>query len=133
VFEAILEDVSKADALAEVIGQTRTERPGNPPLWFEITYDPAHINPSHRDLESRRGGGSGGCNRLGGSYELHGDRLTFGQMAGTMMACPEGSDTEQAFLEALRQVHTWKITRQHLEWFDAAGHQVAGFEARHMQ
>ena len=83
--------------------------------------------------ESRHVSGSGGCNRLGGSYELHGDRLTFGQMAGTMMACPEGSDTEQAFLEALRQVHTWKITGQHLELFDTAGHQVARFEARHMQ
>jgi uncharacterized lipoprotein YbaY/heat shock protein HslJ/uncharacterized lipoprotein NlpE involved in copper resistance len=85
------------------------------------------------DPESRRVGGSGGCNRLGGSYELYGDRLTFGQMAGTVMACSEGSDTEQAFLEALQQVHTWKITGQHLELFDAAGHQVARFEARHMQ
>jgi copper homeostasis protein (lipoprotein) len=83
--------------------------------------------------ESRRVGGSGGCNRLVGSYELQGDRLTFGQMAGTRMACPEGSDTEQAFLEALRHVHTWKITGQHLELFDAAGTPVARFEARHVQ
>jgi len=83
--------------------------------------------------ESGRVGGSGGCNRLVGSYELHDDKLTFGQMAGTMMACPEGSDTEQAFLEALRQVYTWKIMGQHLELFDAAGTLVARFEARHMQ
>ena len=48
VFEATLEDVSKADAPAEVIGQARIERPGNPPIRFEITYDPARINPSHR-------------------------------------------------------------------------------------
>ena len=48
VFEATLEDVSKADAPAEVIGQTRIERPGNPPIRFEITYDPARIIPSHR-------------------------------------------------------------------------------------
>jgi uncharacterized lipoprotein YbaY/heat shock protein HslJ/uncharacterized lipoprotein NlpE involved in copper resistance len=83
--------------------------------------------------ETRRVGGSGGCNRLVGSYELNGDRLTFGQMAGTMMACPEGGDTEKAFLEALRQVQTWKIVGQHLQLFDAAGNLVGRFEARHMK
>jgi heat shock protein HslJ len=83
--------------------------------------------------ESRRVGGSGGCNRLIGNYELHGDRLAFGQMASTRMACLEGSATEQAFLEALQHVHTWKITGQHLELFDAAGTLVARFEAHHMQ
>jgi len=48
VFEATLEDVSKADAPADVIGQTRLERPGNPPFQFEITYDPSRINASRR-------------------------------------------------------------------------------------
>jgi len=47
-FEATLEDVSKADAPAEVIGQARIERPGNPPIRFEITYDSSRIDPSHR-------------------------------------------------------------------------------------
>jgi copper homeostasis protein (lipoprotein) len=83
--------------------------------------------------EARRVSGSGGCNRLVGSYELYGDRLTFGQMAGTRMACLEGGATEQAFLEALRRVYTWKITGQHMELFDAAGTLVARFEARHLQ
>ena len=68
-----------------------------------------------------------------GSYELNGDTLTFGQMAGTMMACLEGMDTEKAFLEALGQVKKWKIVGQHLELFDAAGKLVARFEARHMK
>jgi copper homeostasis protein (lipoprotein) len=78
--------------------------------------------------KSRRVGGSGGCNRLMGSYELNGDRLTFGQMAGTMMACPEGMDTEKAFLQALGQVKQWKIAGQHLELFDAAGKLVAALK-----
>lgn len=47
VFEATLEDVSQADAPAEVIGRARIERPGNPPFRFEITYDPARIIASH--------------------------------------------------------------------------------------
>jgi uncharacterized lipoprotein YbaY len=48
VFEATLEDVSKADAKAEIIGQARIEQPGNPPIRFEITYDPSRIVSSHR-------------------------------------------------------------------------------------
>jgi putative lipoprotein len=48
VLEATLEDVSKADARAEVIGQTRREQLGNPPIAFEIRYDPSRIDPNRR-------------------------------------------------------------------------------------
>ncbi len=47
VFEATLQDVSKADAPAEVLGSTRLEGPGNPPIRFEIRYDPSRIEPRH--------------------------------------------------------------------------------------
>jgi copper homeostasis protein (lipoprotein) len=80
--------------------------------------------------ESRRVSGSGGCNRLIGSYELAGGRLTFGQLATTQMACQEGMDTEAAFMVALETVRTWRIAGQHLEMFDDAGQLVARFEAR---
>ena len=75
--------------------------------------------------QDRRLGGSGGCNRLLGSYELDGDTLTFGQMAATKMACGQGMDTETSFLEVLTQVKTWKIVGEHLELFDASGHLLA--------
>ena len=45
VLEATLEDVSKADAPAEVIGRARVENPGNPPIRFEIPYDTSRIDP----------------------------------------------------------------------------------------
>lgn len=45
-FEALLEDVSRADAPAEVIGRTQMTPPGNPPIPFEIRYDPTRIQPS---------------------------------------------------------------------------------------
>jgi putative lipoprotein len=48
VFEATLEDVTKADAPAEVIGQARVETPTHPPIRFQIAYDPARIVASHR-------------------------------------------------------------------------------------
>ena len=40
VLEVVLEDVSRADAPAEVIGLARVENPGNPPFRFEIAYRP---------------------------------------------------------------------------------------------
>jgi len=47
VFEATLEDVSKADAPAEVLSRIRIESPGQPPIRFEIPYDPARIDERH--------------------------------------------------------------------------------------
>jgi len=83
--------------------------------------------------ENHHVSGSGGCNRLTGSYEINGDQLSLGEMASTMMACLKGMDTEQAFLKALSQVKTWKITGQHLELFDIDGKLVARLEAHHMK
>jgi heat shock protein HslJ len=82
------------------------------------------------DPSNHRVSGSSGCNRLMGSYELNGEQLKFGQMAGTRMACKEGMDTEQAFLQSLGQVSKWKITGQSLELFDPDGKVLAYFEAR---
>jgi uncharacterized lipoprotein YbaY/heat shock protein HslJ len=82
------------------------------------------------DSKEHRVSGSGGCNRLTGGYELNGDQLKFGHMAGTMMACAQGMDTERAFLQALGQVSSWKVTGQTLELFDARGKPLAQFDAQ---
>jgi uncharacterized lipoprotein YbaY len=37
VFEATLEDISRADAPAEILGRARLEPAGQPPFRFEIT------------------------------------------------------------------------------------------------
>jgi putative lipoprotein len=210
-FEATLEDVSKADAASEVIGRTRIESPGQPPIAFTITYDPALIRAQHRyvvrarivrgadlmfatdtqypvlgtgqashvDVVLRRVGavamsqemsataspeniewtlarlggqpvtagdkqrpphltmssadkrvsGSGGCNRFTGSYTLAGDQLKFGHLAGTMMACVQGMELEQAFHEALGSTAAWRVTEQRLELLDASGTSLAQFTA----
>jgi heat shock protein HslJ len=66
-----------------------------------------------------------------GGYTLKGDAISFGQLAGTMMACVgEGMELEQAFLAALGQVAKWKIAGQHLELADTTGRVLARFEAR---
>lgn len=83
-------------------------------------------------LHSRdqRVSGSGGCNRITGDYALSGSELTFGRMAGTMMACPEGMQTESEFLEALPRVAGWRLVGVHLELIDRGGTLLARFEAR---
>ena len=48
VFEATLEDVSRADAPAEAVNRTRIASPGNVPIAFEIPYDPASIIAGRR-------------------------------------------------------------------------------------
>jgi putative lipoprotein len=48
VFEATIENVSRADAPSEVIGRTRIESPGLPPIRFTIAYDPARISAGNR-------------------------------------------------------------------------------------
>lgn len=49
--------------------------------------------------------GGSGCNRFLGGFDLTGEELSFGQMAGTMMACPEAlMIQERAVLDALGAV-----------------------------
>lgn len=57
------------------------------------------------DAEETRVSGSGGCNRLAGSFELSGDELRFGPLAVTRMACADDvMRREDVFLRALGSV-----------------------------
>lgn len=211
-FVATLEDVSRADAPAQVIGRAVIDPAGQPPFRFTLQYDPSQLQPGgkyglrarvtrggelmfstdrHYDVppsgtqidmmlvraapqanaesastaalentywklmqlgdqevevvseqrepylvlhsDEQRVAGFGGCNRLTGSYSLSGDDLRFSQMAGTMMACTEGMEHEQAFHDALGQVARWHIDRERLELYDESGKLVARFESRYMQ
>lgn len=81
------------------------------------------------DNKTKRIAGFGGCNRFTGTYEQNGNRLTFGKMAMTFMACPEGMETERDFVTALEQVRSWKILGNHLELIDGSGTLLARLEA----
>jgi len=206
-FEATIEDVSRADMPAEVIGRVRIEPAGQVPIRFEISYAAARIDPKHRysvrariargdallftttqaylvltqgagtEVElllqranrpspkpdraltetywklvqlgdravqvapnqrephlilrttGNRVGGSGGCNRIMGSFTLDGPTLSFGQMAATQMACLEGMEQESAFLQALDKVKGWQAHGDELKLLDERGGMVAQFVA----
>lgn len=53
--------------------------------------------------------GSGGCNRFMGSYQLTGESLGFGELAGTLMACPD---------KAMAIEHTFHNTMGQIDHFD---------------
>jgi heat shock protein HslJ len=81
------------------------------------------------DAKTHRVSGSSGCNRLMGSYKLDGEHLSFGPIAGTMMACVTGMDVEQRFKAVLPDVSQWRIEGQTLDMLDAEGNSLARFEA----
>jgi len=72
--------------------------------------------------------GSGGCNRLAGAYQIAGDKLTFGPIAGTRMACAEGMSVEDALGAALGSTAAFRIDRDRLDLLDAGGALLATFE-----
>ncbi len=74
--------------------------------------------------------GTGGCNQYNGSYELDGDKLTVGMLAGTMMACePPILDQETAYMKALQSAASFKIDGDMLGIMDASGATVLEFQA----
>jgi len=76
--------------------------------WLARSFgdDPA-IPGVHSTLTFAEDGsvsGSGGCNRLNGSWELAGDDLTFGPFAATMMMCiGDRMEQESAFLGTIQK------------------------------
>jgi copper homeostasis protein (lipoprotein) len=67
------------------------------------------------DLEESSVTGSGGCNRLVGSFALAEDELRFGALATTRMACSEAvMEREQDFLAALARVTAYGLEEDSL-------------------
>nr|WP_242519284.1 META domain-containing protein [Halochromatium roseum] len=72
---------------------------------------PDEVSVTINFLENDRVAGSSGCNRFMGGYALTGEGLSFDQIAGTMMACPElQMQTEQRFLGLLQAVNRFEVT-----------------------
>jgi len=78
--------------------------------------------------EGSRAHGHAGCNNFFGSFETSEDKLSFSALGSTMMACPEGMDTEQAFLQALGETTRYEISGQFLTLY-AEDHPLARLEA----
>lgn len=68
--------------------------------------------------------GTGGCNRISGTASIRGDKMTFGPIVSTEMACaPAAMDQERKFFAALGDVRAWRIdpAQRKLVLLDATG------------
>jgi heat shock protein HslJ len=79
--------------------------------------------------DAPRVSGSTGCNRFTGSYARGQSRLSFGPIASTKMACPDDMAQEQAFLQALQAVSSWRRLDGILELLDDQGTVRLRFES----
>lgn len=76
--------------------------------------------------------GSGGCNMITGKARIEGERIDFGRVASTMMACPPiAMGQEMALFQALEAARRWQIdpTGQALILFDESGAGLAAFRS----
>lgn len=101
----------------------------------ELHGAPVEVAPNQREphlilqLQGDRLVGSGGCNRLNGTYTLNGDFVGFGGVAATRMACAAGMEQEQAFLRALGEARSWRVRGDDLVLFDGANATILRFVA----
>ena len=129
-------DTAAAPKVTADTAAAATELRGTKWLLVALGDKPVTVTDSNRAAhiilqpDSKQVAGSGGCNRMFGTYELNGDALRFSGVGATKMACKDGMDTEGAFLPALLRVRQWKIAGQQLELSDSAGVALARFEAR---
>lgn len=69
--------------------------------------------------------GNSGCNQYNATYEATGDQISFGPIAGALMACPDpAGSTEQQYLALLDGVATYAVDGSTLTMFDADGTSV---------
>lgn len=85
--------------------------------------------------QDQRLAGFSGCNRLMGSYRLgEAGQLKFGQLAGTMMACPPAAMAlEQQVHAMLAEVASYRLQGQQLALLNAARQVLARFEAVYLR
>lgn len=88
----------------------------------------------HMNAEDSTATGFSGCNRYTGSFSnkgrsTHGTPIKFGPLAGTMMACAEGGDLEQAYLQVLADTDAYRLQGGELVLM-SGGDVVATFKRR---
>lgn len=83
------------------------------------------------DGSTQRVSGSGGCNRISGSYQRSGAQLKIGPLAATRMACLDASrgQLETRFLAALQATTSYSMAGNELILLDARGQTLAKLDS----
>lgn len=98
------------------------------PVQLSGTDKDAHLVFSPKE---RRYSGSGGCNRIMGTYAMDkGNKIRFNKPAGTLMACPD-LKFEQKFIEVLGSVEKYGVSDKEMIFSDG-NTTVLKFQSRPM-
>ena len=82
-------------------------------------------------FDSENASGNSSCNSFSGPYSLQSDRLRFGSLMSTLMACMEDGLMQQegAYLSALQATVLYKIESEQLFLLDDDGQVLAVFDS----
>ena len=95
-----------------------------------VPSEPAARQPTLEFVANGRVAGRDGCNRFSGPYTRAAERLTFGELALTRMACPGTEDVTRRFDAAIKGTSRFRISGGRLELYGATGTPLAIFAAR---
>jgi len=109
------------------------DEPIEGPVWRLVQLGGEPVAPGGEaqvqfDRNSGRVSGSGGCNRVSGSFTRSGITLRIGQLASTRMACtdPVRGANEAQFFSALQTTASYRLAGPgQLALLDASGRTVA--------
>ena len=108
----------------------RLVRLGDQPV--DPDADPQRSAQIQFDRSSGRVTGSGGCNRISGTFQRSGYDLRMGQLASTRMACtdPVRSENEMQFFTALQTTASYRLQGpSRLVLLDAGGRTLVTLDA----
>jgi heat shock protein HslJ/quercetin dioxygenase-like cupin family protein len=122
---------------SSLAGQTAEQPSLVGPTWVAVELagiavpaEPAARQPRLEFVANGRAAGTDGCNRVSAPYTQNGERISFGPMIATRMACPGADDVGRRFAAAVEGTTGWRIAGGRLEFHGATGKPLAIFEAR---
>ena len=126
-----------AGALSACGSGISLDEPIEGPVWRLVQLGNEPVAPGGEaqvqfDRSSGRVSGSGGCNRVSGSFTRSGVALRIGQLASTRMACadPVRGANEAQFVSALQATASYRLAGPgQLALLDASGRTVATLNA----
>ncbi|MDY0015741.1 MAG: META domain-containing protein [Bacteroidales bacterium] len=92
--------------------------------WKVISMKEMNLQTDSSDLPllkltNGRISGNSSCNRLLGEYSIRRKQITFQNVGGTKMMCPEPAfSREKLFFETLSNVKSWKVKKKKLYFFN---------------
>jgi|GEM_PF-2567514 len=105
--------------------------------WALIALNGEAVSDSQRakqpyiQMQSEFATAYAGCNRLSAPYQAEGNKISFGSIRQTKMACLNNMQFEQRFIDMLAYSETWSIQGPYLRFFaDNPEQAIAVFEVQ---